>query len=580
VNLTDFPRPRQDSGRGVHWTGDVYANIRDWLYWRDQLQQVNIRWVKMLDDGGGSGLPLARRLVDIGIMPVVRLYPGPGQNPGNIGSRGAEAVRAYLDIGACYFETNNEPDLALEWKGSRLPDDWLDQVVYHWIIDADIILGEGGYPAVPAFGVGTLRDPYQAIVDAGRGDILDGGAWAALHNYCLARPLAYPNDSVNTLGTPITKAEWEDAGGLWAWEMGVDAVNEARRELANPSGANIMTDATCFRAYEQLNAYIVNACGHSIPIMMTEGGYNVGQRAGTTFGDDPRYAKPTPQRCSELNRDMFRFVAGETTILGQHVPGYLFAVMPWLIAAERMNWYAPPAENQGPWYTHKYDTEWGLDGELPLVQMLRDEPGTVRADGPTPDAWTVTRASDCLGDAWDNRLDYIGVRYDPVWGEYAGYWRLVCAEWRDHDEAHGLPAIFVKALSEDGQPIESATFRVTIGGEASISIPTKGPMDRYWGNSPMYGSLGTYDVEMSGPSDAVLGMGAGVEHPPEHPWAATQFWLTFQWTKADTVNPDSEPPDEPPVTVPDDVTAAVMDALACVHNVRQQLLGIAEQLVE
>jgi hypothetical protein len=324
---------------------------------------------------------------------------------------------------------------------------------------------------------------------------------------------------------------------MWAWEMGPDTVNEWRRKLANPN-ATIDEDATCFRAYEKLNAYIVNACGHSIPIMMTEGGYNVGQRAGTYEGDDPRYPKPTPQRCSELARDMFRFVSGVCPLRGQHVPDYLFSVMPWLLAAERLCWYAPPAENQGPWFTDKYNEEWGLNGELPLVQMLRDDHGTPRADGPVPDPWNVTRASDVLGAAWDARLDYIGVQYVPAHMTLAGYWRLVRAEWRDETESGGLPAIFVKALDEHGVPTENATFEVSRKGGDELHIyrpQTKGSIDGYWGNHPAFESLGAYAVQMDArDSDAVIGLGCGVEHPMDHPWAATQFWLTFQWVPAFT----------------------------------------------
>jgi hypothetical protein len=113
------------------------------------------------------------------IMPVVRLYR-PQQNPGTIGQRGREAVRRYVQAGAMYFETNNEPDLDLEWHIPR-PDNWLDLVVQDFIADADIVLEEGGYPAMPAFGVGTQRDPFAKVVERGRRDILDGGAWAAIH---------------------------------------------------------------------------------------------------------------------------------------------------------------------------------------------------------------------------------------------------------------------------------------------------------------------------------------------------------------------------------------------------------------
>ena len=505
---------------------------QDWGFWSEQLQAMGIKWVKVVDDGGGSGLLLARRLVDIGVMPVVRLY-WPEQNPGNIGSRGIDAVREYLKWGVCYFETNNEPDLALEWKDRRRPENWLDIVVDNFIHDADRIIEAGGYPAVPAFGVGCLRNPYQAIVERGRRDILDGGAWGAVHNYCLARPLEYPNDAINTQGIPITEQEWHGAGGMWAWEMGLDDVNEARQEFKQPD-ASILTDATCFRAFEQVNHYVVEACGHSIPLMMTEGGYNVGQRAGTTFGDDPRYPKPTPLRTSALSRRMFEYMDGTEPLLGDFVPDYFFCAMPWLIANYRMHVYQPPAEEQGPWFSHKYDDEWGLDGELPLVQMLKDLPGRVRQNGPVPAPWLVKRESDVLGDAWDSRLDWIGVRYVPWPSMNRPAWKLIEARWLDEEEAKGKCSIFVKALDERGNPLAGETFVVARDGGIDL-VATKGAVDGYWGNCAMYGGLGTYAVSMNDLSDTVVGVGFGVEEPPHAP-APTSFEFVFQLRQPDASN--------------------------------------------
>ncbi len=541
MELHEFPRPPQDNGRGVHWSQSVYEwGKRDWEFWREQLLAMNIKWVKIMDDGGGSGLRVARQLIDIEIMPVVRLYR-PQQNPGTIGDRGGKAVRRYVQAGVMYFETNNEPDLDLEWRYPK-PPEWLDIVVDDFIVDADIVLAEGGYPAVPAFGVGTLRDPFAKMVERGRRDILDGGAWAAIHNYCLARPLEYPNDPVNLLGMPITEQEWQDAGGMWAWEMDFETVNKARRENAKPD-ANIATDSTCFRGFEFLDQIIRRAVGHSIPIMMTEGGYNVGQRAGNTYGDDTRYAKPTPQAASEMSLEMFRYMQGDRQLLGKKVPDYFFAAMPWLIAAYRIGVWSAPAENQGPWFTHHYDVEFDLHGELPLVAMLKDLPVRVRVDGPTPQQWIKPPYHQELGRNWDCRLKYLGVTLEPApttGGSGSGtspYWKLVEAQWYDEEESLAAGYIFVKALDQEGNPIEDATF-IVARPDASEQLPTKGSIDGYWGNYAMYAVLGTYSVRMSMggpealpyPSETVVGLGLGLEDA-HRLWARTAFRLTFQLVK-------------------------------------------------
>jgi len=555
MHLSDFPRPFDDTGIGIHWSMSSYwasQGQQDWGFWAEQVQAMGIKWAKIIDDGGGSGLQLANRLVDLGIMVVVRFY-WPQQNPGNIGSRGMDAMREYIKRGVVYAEINNETDLDLEWKSYHKPDNWLDIVITNFIHDAYPILEAGGHVAVPAFGVGCLRNPYEAIVERGCKDILDGGAFGAVHNYALARPLEYPNDPVNLEGTPITQEEWEEAGGMWAWEMGVNAVNEARQKFKNPD-ATILTDATCFRSFEQVNHYVVQACGHSIPLLSTEGGYNVGQRGGTTFGDDPRYPKPTPQRTSELSLRMFKYMQGEELVLGKKVPPYFFAAMPWLIANYRMHVYQSPCEAQGPFYTHFFDEVWGLDGELPIVQVLKDLPPKVRQSGPVPTPWLVTKASDSLGDSWDSRLDFINVKYSPQLAEEnEPVWRLVQADWLDETESNGQCSIFVKALDEDGNPLADKAFLVA-REDATDVITTKGAVDGYWGNYSMSpdGPLGTYTVSMHGLSDAVVGVGHGVETPPHGP-APTSFRLVYQLKSGTGTTPVPTPVEPEPSPDVDDI---------------------------
>jgi len=202
--LSQFPRPPQDNGRGIHWSPNQYMwGKDDWGFWKEQLQAMNIKWVKLLDDGGGSAMGLVKRLVDIQVMPIIRYYKE-RPNPGHISGREADMSRRYVDLGAVYFETNNEPDLELEWKDRLRPKNWLDIVVNNFIIEADMIREVGGYLLFPAFGPGGRGNPFQMIVDKGRKDLLDGNCCLAIHNYCLGRPLDYPNDAVNTQGEPLT----------------------------------------------------------------------------------------------------------------------------------------------------------------------------------------------------------------------------------------------------------------------------------------------------------------------------------------------------------------------------------------
>jgi hypothetical protein len=521
--LEHFPRPPQDNGRGVHWSHSQYFwGKENWSFWKEQIQALKLKWIKVLDDGGGSAAGLVKRLVDIQVMPVVRFYKEE-PNPGHMSSREMETVTRYAAMGAVYFETNNEPDLDLEWKDRKRPANWLEIVVDNFIIEADMVRNAGGYLLFPAFGPGGRGNPFKMIVEKGRQDILDGNCCLAIHNYCLGRPLGYPNDPITTQGRPLTQEEWEELGGLYAWEMGVETINQKRHELAN-SHANIMEDSTCFRAFEYFDALVNEAVGHSIPIFTTEGGYNVGQRAGSTYGDDPRYPKPTPEWAGKLTEDIFRYIQEEA-------PAYYFACMPWLIAVGRIGVTGQQFENQGPWYTHQFDQQFGLNGELPIVPRLKALESKVRQDGPLPPGMrNFYTGPDLTGRKFDDRFKYLEpqVLLEPVADASQPHWRLIEARWADDKEAAGKAYVFLRALDENGDPLEGALFQAD-RGDAVDKVETKGQVDQYWGNYLLTGTLGTYKISMAGdlPSDKLINVGLGNEVSPRDA-IATSFFLTFQ----------------------------------------------------
>jgi hypothetical protein len=562
--LDHFPRPPQDTGRGVHWTPNQYLwGKEDWGFWKEQLQAMRIKWVKLLDDGSGSALGLARRLVDLQIMPVVRFFREQ-PNPDRITARETDTAKRFIEMGAVYFETNNEPDLDLEWKGRKRPPNWLDIVVDNFIVEASYIRNVGGYLLFPAFGPGGRGNPFKIIVDKGRKDLLDGNCCLAIHNYCLGRPLDYPNDPINTQGVPLTAQEWEEKGGMWAWEMSHEAVNAQRRKLVNPK-ANIMEDSTCFRAFEYFDALVNQAVGHSIPIFTTEGGYNAGQRAGTTYGDDPRYPKPTPYWTGRLTDEMFQFIE-------EKAPAYYFACMPWLIAVQRMGLWDVGFENQGPWFSHQFDKQFGLNGELPVVAMLKARPGKVRQNGPAPAVWQkLYSGPDLSGRKFDDRLKYLQpqVLLEPVADPSKPHWRLIEARWADEKEAQGRAYLFLKALNEQGQPIEGVTFQAD-RGDAIDRVQTKSRIDQYWGNYLLTGLLGTYKVSMVQdglPSDKLVNVGIGSETAPRT-YIATSFFLTFQKVAGVAPPPKRKPgrpanpkPTSPPIQPAVDKTVNFKEAL-------------------
>ena len=396
MRIEDFPRPRDDNGRGVHWSARLYhdAVYPSQDYWVDQLRAMKIKWVKLLDDGGGSGITLARKLIAADIMPVIRIYMAQ-LNPSTLGGRELDTVERYVAIGVRYFESNNEPDLPAEWRDNQMPDNWLDIVVNNFIHDADAVLGRGGLLALPAMGPGSRDNPVSLVVQKGRRDLFETGCWVAIHNYTLNHPLDYPSDAVNQLGQPLTQAEYDTyarwqyshltydqivAMGVplsrddyakynrWAWDgRPIEMINQVRAANKRP-GSTVYDDPNCFRGYEAAGKMIYDALGFYVPVISTEGGPVVG------WGDDNRYAKVNPATQREWQLGITRFMQ---TV----APPWYFSCCTWLLASRPLGDFNPTWE-QMSWYTHAWDMQFGLDGELPIVQALKEEPSVIRPEIP------------------------------------------------------------------------------------------------------------------------------------------------------------------------------------------------------
>jgi len=397
MRLEDFPRPQNDNRRGIHWSAGPYhvmgAQLTPWL---DELAAMNIRWVKLMAKGDRdlsdrSTRELCQRLLAQGIFPIVRLYR-PRQNPGTLPQGQQELARELASMGVRYFETNNEPNLPLEWKDEKLPHNWLEIVTRDWIRDADFLIGLGVLPGTPALSFGGGARIIEEVQRQGRLDLFEKGAWVAIHNYCLNHPLDYPLDDVNLHGRPITEAEYDALGPYttdpdilaalktilepasyesianphWAWTDGLiknsrESINQMREQQKRP-GCTLADDANCFREYELAAQMIQAILGYHVPIITTEGGVVVGDK------QDGRYPRMTLDQHREYTKTTFEFMMNEA-------PDYYFALCPWLIANQRMGLTEINWESQA-WYGH-----WNCPDHLPTVDAVKAMPAVAAGGG-------------------------------------------------------------------------------------------------------------------------------------------------------------------------------------------------------
>ncbi|MGQ9489881.1 MAG: MSCRAMM family protein [Anaerolineae bacterium] len=463
MRLEDYPRPKDDNRRGIHWSASVYHPTGAALdFWISELQAMKIKWVKLLDDGGGSSLELCQRLLAADIMPVVRLYRLE-PNPGHIGGREEETIRRLVAAGVRYFETNNEPDLDMEWQGGRRPPNWVDVVVDNFIIDADKVQAAGGLPAVPATAAGTKADFVAAIVARGRADIFEKGAWVAIHNYTLNHPLDYPYDPVNQEGQPVSQEEY-DRLGSWAWEgRPRELINEWRRTDKNP-GATLEDDPSCWLYFLLMDQMVVRALGYRVPIISTEGGPVVGWK------QDRRYPRVDPFTHADWVVAITEFMQGTREIHGLRCPESYFAMCHWLIANYRMGFLAPIWESQC-WYTDWWNTDFNLKGELPAVARLKALPSV-----PVGDTWKASVVGRVTRADTDEPLAELNVLLLAKEREVANV--VTAADGRFHFERleagvydlsvppWGIVRRGVVASEEPGQPV---LIRLTGGRNSSLT---------------------------------------------------------------------------------------------------------------
>ncbi len=370
MDLRDYPRPKGDTGIGVHWGAGFPAavglgQIQD--FWLPELQAMGVKWVKIARHDGG--LELARLLLKNDIMPIVRLYRFQ-PNPGALDAATLAAVKDYVAAGVRYFEFNNEPDLGVEWQGNFVPPNAVEIVARDAIVDMEAILAAGGFPAIPALAPGARWDLVGEICRQGRRDLLAEPVWQAVHNYCLNHPLDYPYDAGNQQGAPfapdfydrLAAERWEgDAWGGWSPER----VNQERQGHANP-GATAFDDPSCWRSYERYDKLIRDQIGRSLPILATEDGYIVGERP------DPRYPATTPQLHAAQTLEACRTMMG-TSSRFDHAPDYFFCTAFWLIGNYRLGSWSPDREGQA-WYSSRWP-----GGQLPVVAALKTEPKQARS---------------------------------------------------------------------------------------------------------------------------------------------------------------------------------------------------------
>jgi hypothetical protein len=101
--------------------------------------------------------------------------------------------------------------------------------------------------------------------------------------------------------------------------------------------------------------------------------------------------------------------------------------------------------------------------------------------------------------------------------------------WQDGEESANDPTLYVDVLDEHGGRIfEQEVVMRWPDGDQRLPTDRDKPSNEYPVNFPMFGTLGSYTVSVSGmPSDTVVGLGMGTIEQPAFT-IHTNFFIVFQ----------------------------------------------------
>lgn len=206
--MAEFPKPPGDNGRGMHWVPITHTAEDVVDRFVKEAREMKIKWMVILNDDAniGGNDYLVRRLVENGIMPVMRIYTPNGRPiQGDLEAM----VRHYKALGVYYYQLYNEPNLNVE-NPDGVPN--VDRYLDRWIPAAKKVAAAGGLPGLGALAPGGnfddiefLKQTLDRIKQRGEVSVLDN-AWLSMHNYTLNHPLDYAKDSNGFL-----KFKWYDA---------------------------------------------------------------------------------------------------------------------------------------------------------------------------------------------------------------------------------------------------------------------------------------------------------------------------------------------------------------------------------
>lgn len=402
--VNPFPR-----GLILHLSPNGYYPLgrpEHWDKWIAEIKAMGFDGVKVIvfDDANAPDkqqILAIKKLLDAGLQVVVRLFRAT-PNSGILTNRHIEVVKLLVSMGVVFFETNNEPNLRVEWQGNDFGDMAREVVGENWVVDAKRIVECGGYPAIPAMSPGGdlddqwfLEGVLQEIAARASTAILEK-TWLAVHNYSLNHPLAYPDEPINRTGQQLTPAEYDVQG---PFTKSLVEVNKARVAGRHVTGSIMDAgESNGFRKGEMVHALALSILKADLPVISTEGGavMDVG------FSGDPRYPLVMDEgKHAAINVDRAQYM------MKGKGPSYFWADCMWVMANRLMENPVSAGFEGHSWYPY-----WKESG-LAVVQAFKDMPKQNRPTIPVKPGTIEDAAVRAREWCWNARFKEAG-GFNPI----------------------------------------------------------------------------------------------------------------------------------------------------------------------
>jgi hypothetical protein len=289
VLLSEFPRPREDNGIGIHFGLALSQTSLD--AFTQKMAELRVKWCLVAHGDEVQLQRAATVLSSVGILPISRWLCQIDQNILDF----VRFVQVCKNLNLpAYIQIFNEPSASREWRDG-LPKP--KAFVARWCDHASRVADAGGFPGLQVLEAEELRAVLNELKTRGASKVVER-MWFCPHAYGSNHPPDYPYDERNQHDFP---------------------------------GATLITDANSVLQFLEFAPVFKQELGFVPPFIVGEGGWQYGN------AEDTRYPKIDDVVHARYHAALFEWFRSGRLSNGDPLPDYLFAFCPWIL-------YGPEAD--------------------------------------------------------------------------------------------------------------------------------------------------------------------------------------------------------------------------------------------